>query len=212
MEDKRVDSRLGEVRLGPGCEIEPEALVGYLSPRSGVSDELVIGEGARIRSGSVIYAGSTIGAGLETGHNVVIREQNEIGDDLSIWNNSVIDYGCKIGVGVKIHCNSYIAQFTVIEDGVFMAPGVTIANDIHPGCPESGECMKGPVLKKGCRLGVNVTVMPFVTIGEGTLVGGGSVVTKDLPPKVLAYGNPARVHAELNDLKCKTGRREAPYR
>lgn len=212
MEGKRVDSRLGQVRLGHGCEIEPEALVGYLSPRSGVSDELVIGEGARIRSGSVIYAGSTIGAGLETGHNVVIREQNEIGDDLSIWNNSVIDYGCKIGVGVKIHCNSYIAQFTVIEDGVFMAPGVTIANDIHPGCPESGECMKGPVLKKGCRLGVNVTVMPFVTIGEGTLVGGGSVVTKDLPPNVLAYGNPARVHAELNDLKCKTGRREAPYR
>ena len=117
MEDKRVDSRLGRVRLGPDCEIEPEALVGYLSPRSGVSDELVIGKGARVRSGSVIYAGSTIGAGLETGHNVVIREQNEIGDDLSIWNNSVIDYGCNIGVGVKIHCNIYIAQFTVIEDG-----------------------------------------------------------------------------------------------
>jgi len=153
MEYRKDDARLGRVRLGPGCEIDPEALVGYLSPRRNVSDELIIGEGARIRSGSVIYSGSTIGAGLETGHNVVIREQSEIGDDFNIWNNSVIDYGCTIGKGVKIHCNIYIAQFTVIEDGVFMAPGVTIANAIHPGCPDSGECMKGPVRKRGCRLG-----------------------------------------------------------
>jgi acetyltransferase-like isoleucine patch superfamily enzyme len=211
MEDKRDSGRSGQVRLGPSCEIDPEAIVGYLSPRKGVSDQLDIGEGARIRSGSVIYAGSSIGTGLETGHNVVIREQNEIGDDFSIWNNSVIDYGCKIGCRVKIHCNIYIAQFTEIEDDVFMAPGVTIANDIHPGCPDSGECMKGPILKSGCRLGVNVTVVPYVTIGEGTLVGSGSVVTRDLPPNVLAYGNPARVHAELKDLRCKTGRREAPY-
>ena len=211
MEKRSDDARLGRVRLGPGFEIDPEALVGYLSPRRNVSDELVIGEGARIRSGSVIYAGSTIGSGLEPGHNVVIREQSEIGDDFNIWNNSVIDYGCTIGNGVKIHCNIYIAQFTVIEDGVFMAPGVTIANDIHPGCPDSGECMKGQILKKGCWLGVKVTVVPYVTIGEGTLVGSGSVVSKDLPPGVLAYGNPARVHAELKDLKCKTGRRESPY-
>ncbi len=99
----------------------------------------------------------------------------------------------------------------MIEDDVFMAPGVTIANDIHPGCPDSGDCMRGPILRNGCRLGVNVTVVPYVTIGEGTLVGSGSVVTRDLPPGVLAYGNPARVHAKLTDLKCKQGRREAPY-
>ncbi len=203
--------KLGKVRLGPDAVVDPGAIVGYLSPRRGVGEELEIGGGARIRSGSVIYAGSTIGMSFETGHNVVIREQNEIGDHFSIWNNSVVDYGCRIGNNVKIHCNIYIAQFTVIEDDVFMAPGVTIANDIHPGCPDSGECMKGPIFKKGCRIGVNVTVVPYVTIGEKTLVGSGSVVTKDLPPGVLAYGNPARVHAKLTDLKCKQGRREAPY-
>jgi acetyltransferase-like isoleucine patch superfamily enzyme len=211
MRDDYKDSRIGEVRLGDDATVDPEAIVGYLSPRRGVSSELVIGAGARIRSGSVIYAGSVIGDGLETGHNAVIREQNTIGDHFSIWNNSVIDYGCTIGSNVKIHCNIYVSQFTVIEDDVFLAPGVTIANDIHPGCPESGECMKGPVLKKGCRIGVNVTIVPYVTIGEGTLVGSGAVVTKDLPPGVLAYGNPARVHCELSELRCKTGRREAPY-
>ncbi|MCK4538558.1 MAG: N-acetyltransferase [Candidatus Krumholzibacteria bacterium] len=203
--------KLGELRLGAGADIDPEAIVGYLSPRRNVSELLEIGEGARIRSGSVIYAGSKIGKGLETGHNVIIREENTIGDHFNIWNNSVIDYGCTIGHNVKIHCNIYIAQFTVIEDEVFMAPGVTVANDIHPGCPDSGDCMRGPVFKKGCRIGVNVTVVPYVTIGEGTLVGSGSVVTKDLPPGVLAYGNPARVHEDLKDLRCKQGRREAPY-
>lgn len=211
MNERPIDGRLGTVRAGPGAVIDPEALVGYLSPRRGVSDLLVLGEGARIRSGSVLYAGSTIGRGLETGHNVVIREQNNIGDRFSIWNNSVIDYGCTIGNNVKIHCNIYVAQFTVIEDDVFLAPGVTIANDIHPGCPDSGSCMKGPLLRRGCRLGVNVTVVPYVTVGEGTLVGSGSVVTRDLPPGVLAYGNPARVHARIEDLSCKTGRRDAPY-
>ena len=204
--------RLGELRLGDGFDIDPEAIVGYLSPRRNVSEILEIGNGARIRSGSVIYAGSKIGQGLETGHNVILREENTIGDHFNIWNNSVIDYGCTIGNNVKIHCNIYIAQFTVIEDEVFMAPGVTVANDIHPGCPDSGDCMRGPIFKKGCRIGVNVTVVPYVTIGEGTLVGSGSVVTKDLPPGVLAYGNPARVHEDLKDLRCKQGRREAPYR
>jgi acetyltransferase-like isoleucine patch superfamily enzyme len=204
--DRVVDAVLGE-----GSSVDPEAIVGYLSPRSGVPRRLVIGSHARIRSGCVIYAGSTIGSHLETGHNTIIREQNEIGDHFSIWNNSVLDYGCRIGNGVKIHCNVYVAQFTVIEDDVFLAPGVKIANDYHPGCPESRDCMRGPTLGKGCRIGVNATILPYVSIGEGALVGSGAVVTRDLPAGVVAYGNPAVVRGRIEDLRCKTGRREAPY-
>lgn len=203
---------IGTVNLGEGSLIDSGCILGYKSPRKGVSEILNIGRGARVRSGTVIYAGSSIGDSLETGHNVVIREENEIGAEFSIWNNSVIDYGCRIGDRVKIHCNVYVAQFTIIEDEVFLAPGVTIANDYHPGCPESRACMRGPTLKKGCRIGVNSTILPYVIIGEGTLVGSGSVVTRDLPAGVLAYGNPARVHATLEELRCKTGRRVAPYR
>ncbi len=182
---KNTPRKLGVVGLGEGSIIDPEVILGYLTKRSGVSEELRIGTYARIRSGCVIYAGSTIGSYLETGHNTIIREQNEIGDHFSIWNNSVLDYGCKIGKRVKIHCNVYVAQFTVIEDDVFLAPGVKIANDYHPGCPESSDCMRGPHLKRGCRIGVNVTLLPYLTVGEGTLVGSGSTVTKDIPPGVL---------------------------
>jgi acetyltransferase-like isoleucine patch superfamily enzyme len=204
--------KLGEVIIGPNGRFDDGVILGYLSPRSGVSQRLVIGRDSTIRAGSVLYAGSTIGDHLETGHNVVIREENEIGANFSIWNNTVIDYGCKIGMNVKIHCNCYVAQFTALEDDVFLAPGVTIANDIHPGCPDSRPCMKGPTLRRGVQVGVNVTIVPFVTIGERCLIGSGSVVTRDVPPESVVYGNPARVRGSIYDLECVTKIRDrGPY-
>ena len=68
----------------------------------------------------------------------------QIGDDVSIWSNTVVDYGCRIGSRVKIHCNCYVAQYTELEDDVFLAPGVTIANDLYPGDERSAELMAGP--------------------------------------------------------------------
>jgi acetyltransferase-like isoleucine patch superfamily enzyme len=199
------------VQLGDDAIIDAEVILGYVSGRSIDEPTLFIGPGARIRRGSIIYWGSRIGSGLETGHNVVIREENDIGDNFRIWNNSVIDYGCRIGNNVKVHTKVYIAQYTVIEDDVFLAPGVTLANDIHPGCPNALECMMGPHLKRGAQLGVNVSVLPRVVIGEYAVIGAGSVVTKDIPARAVAYGNPARVVCEIGNLKCSTGLRERPY-
>ena len=200
------------VMLGEGSVVDVGAILGYPATRGKNVDVVTIGDRARIRSGSVIYSGSKIGANLQTGHNVVIREENEIGDDFAVWNNTVIDYGCKIGSHVKIHCNCYVAQFTVIEDEAFMAPGVTIANDLHPGCEKSGECMRGPHIGKGVQIGVNVTLVPMIKIGEHSLIGAGSVVTKDIPPHSLAYGNPARVVGDVRDMKCVTGLTDRPYK
>jgi acetyltransferase-like isoleucine patch superfamily enzyme len=204
--------RLSEdVRLGHDHMIDPGVLLGYVPGRRISDYALVIGPGARIRSGTVIHAGTTIGARLETGHNTVIREENTVGDDFHLWNNSVVDYGCIIGSGVKVHCNVYVAQFTVIEDGVFLAPGVTVANDPHPGCPFSKECMRGPLIKRGAQVGVNATLLPFVTIGERALIGAGSVVTRDVPPLAVAYGNPARIVGRIHELTCSRGYVEKPY-
>lgn len=200
------------VTVGKGSVVDVGVILGYPAARGKNTDLVNIGDNARLRSGTVIYGGVTAGRNLQTGHNVVIREENQIGDDFSIWNNSVVDYGCKIGSGVKIHCNCYVAQFTVIEDSAFMAPGTTIANDIHPGCDLSSKCMRGPHIGRGVQIGVNVTILPFVKIGEGSLIGGGSVVTKDIPPYSLAYGNPARVVGDVRDLKCETGLTDKPYK
>jgi acetyltransferase-like isoleucine patch superfamily enzyme len=124
---------------------------------------------------------------------VVVREDCEIGEDVSVWSGTVVDYSCRIGNGVKIHSNCYIAQYSEIEDGAFLAPGVSFANDLFPGDRLSADLMLGPHIGRGAQLGVNVTVLPFVSIGAGCVVGAGSVVTRDLPPRTLAYGNPARV-------------------
>lgn len=161
---------------------------------------LVLGAGARLRSGTVLYDGTTIGRGLQTGHGVVIREGCEIGDDVSVWSNTVVDYGCRIGDRVKIHCNCYVAQYTELEDDVFLAPGVTIANDLYPGDERSARLMAGPKIGAAAQIGVNVTILPFVRIGAGALIGSGSVVTRDIPAGVVAFGNPAVPRRAVSDL------------
>ena len=199
------------VELGEGAIIDVGVVIGYPLARS-ENSSLIIGPNAHIRHGTVIYVGSHIGSNLETGHHVVIREQNSIGDSLRIWSNSTIDYGCRIGNNVKIHGNVYVAQFTIIEDDVFLAPGVTIANDVHPGCPLSSACMRGPTIKQGAQIGVNSTILPFITIGERALIGAGSVVTKDVPPGCVVYGSPVKVKGRIDDLRCLAGLRDRPYR
>ncbi|HET7071476.1 MAG TPA: acyltransferase, partial [Nocardioides sp.] len=110
---------------------------------------------------------------------------------------------------VKIHSNCYIAQYTEILEDAFLAPGVTVANDLYPGQAESARLMSGPRVGAGAQIGVNVTLLPFVRIGDGCLVGAGSVVTRDLPPGTVAYGNPARVRGRVEDL-LEIGQRVVP--
>lgn len=210
MSGARILSAL--VQLGAPQEIDEGVLLGYPTGRDIPDRRLVVGPGARLRAGTVLYEGSVIGADFQTGHNVVVREENRIGDHVSIWSNSVVDYGCVIGHRVKIHTGVYVAQFTVIEDDVFLAPGVIITNDIHPGCPESKRCMKGPTIRRGAQVGGNVTILPYVEIGGFALIGAGSVVTKDIPARSVAYGNPARVVCRIDDLTCETGLTDKPYR
>ncbi len=198
------------VQLGEKAVIDEGVILGYPSGRGG-DQMLVISPYARIRSGTVIYQGSRIGRNLETGHNVIIREENIIGDNLRIWSSSIIDYGCIIGNNVKIHSNVYVSQFTIIEDDVFLGPAVNIANDIHPGCPDAVECMQGPRIKRGAQIGINCCVLPRVVIGEYSVIGAGSIVNKDIPPGVVAYGNPVKVICKIEDLICATGLRDKPY-
>lgn len=203
--DKEDDFR---IQIIAPRAIDPSVIVGYRPGRKVADLGLTIGPGARLRSGTVIYLGATIGRNFETGHNVVIREENRIGDNVSIWGNSLIDYGCLIGSNVKIHTDVYVAQFTTIEDDVFMAPGVKIANDLHPICTE---CMLGPTIKSGARIGINVTILPRIVIGENVLVGAGAVVVRDVAPGMVVAGNPARVVGTVKDLKCTHGTKGMAY-
>jgi len=196
------------VQIGVNYHLDPGVVVGYPVSRKIKDYRTVLGHNAIIRAGSIIYQGVRIGDNLETGHNVIIREENRIGHNFRLWNNSTIDYGCIIGNNVRIHNNVYVAQYTVLEDEVFLAPGVITANDPHPIC---GLCMRGPTIKKGAKIGINSTILPYVTIGEYALIGAGSVVTQDIPPRSVAVGNPARVIKTITELACKHGFKDTPY-
>ncbi|MGZ4427972.1 MAG: DapH/DapD/GlmU-related protein [Nocardioidaceae bacterium] len=199
----------GELRLGNGLSTDTGVLIGYPAARDARADAppvTSLGCDVRLRSGTVVYAGARIGDRFETGHHVVVREECQIGSDVSVWSNTVVDYGCRIGDGVKIHSNCYIAQFTDIDDEAFLAPGVTIANDLYPGRDDSRDVMSGPSIGARAQIGVNVTVLPFVTIGPDCLVGAGSVVTRDVPAGAVVFGNPAVVRGRVADLADVAGR------
>ena len=193
------------VQLAEGSRIETSVTLGYLPGRPIDSRTLRIGTGAVLRIGTIIYAGSEIGPGLETGHHVVIREENQIGRGLRIWNNSTVDYGCIIGDDVKIHTNCYVAQYTTLEDEVFLAPGVTIANDKYPGWSDAPVGLVGPIIRRGAQIGANVTILPGVDIGAGALVGSGSVVTRDVAPGMVVVGNPAFPVRTVQELRAAPG-------
>jgi acetyltransferase-like isoleucine patch superfamily enzyme len=193
------------VTVGEGLEADANVVLGYPPPGSTARRDtgcegLLLGEHAHVRSGSVLYLGSRIGARLQTGHNVILREGCTIGDDVAVWSNSVVDYGCRIGDRVKIHSNCYVAQFTEIGPDAFLAPGVTVANDLYPGQAASARVMAGPCIGAGAQVGVNVTILPYVRIGPGCLIGAGAVVVRDVPEGTVAFGNPATVRGYVCDL------------
>ncbi len=154
--------------------------------------QVVIGDNALIRSGSVIYSKVKIGNGFKTGHGVLIRENTEIGDNVLVGTNSVIDGNCKLGNNVSVQTAAYITAYTTIDDDVFIGPRVVTTNDKYM---ITGARLQGSIIKKGARIGANATILPGIIIGAGAVVGSGSVVTKDVLPGTTVVGNPAKIIA-----------------
>ena len=172
---------------------------------------MVIGDGAVIRAFTTIYAGNRIGARFQTGQCVSIREDNLIGDDVSIGTNSVVEFGNRIGNRVRIHSNCFLELVTIGND-VFIGPHVVFVDDPHPmNCEKYQECLGGPVIEDLVRIGSNSTIMPGVRIGRNSLVGAGSLVIDDVPPDSVAAGHPAKVIKKIAELKCIKGFYERPY-
>lgn len=200
------------VRLGERVEIGDYAVVG-VPPRGKAEGQLetVIGDGAVIRSHSVIYAGNVIGIGFQTGHHAMIREENEIGDNVSIGTNSVVEHHVEIGNGVRIHSQAFVPEYSVLEEGAWIGPNVVLTNVPHPLCPKAKECIKGPTIRRGAKIGANSTILPFLVVGESALVGAGSVVVQDVPPRSVVAGNPAKVVKSIDQLRCLVDLVEKPY-
>jgi acetyltransferase-like isoleucine patch superfamily enzyme len=189
------------VVLGDGSVVEDYCILGS-PPRGAREGELstIIGEGAVIRSHTVIYAGNTIGRNFQTGNKVNIRESNRIGDNVSVGTLSVIEHHVEIADNVRIHTQAFIPEFTVLEEGCWIGPNVVITNAKYPLSPNAKHTLAGPVIRKGAKIGANSTILPGVVIGENALVGAGSVVAHDVAPGDVVVGNPARVIRHISGL------------
>jgi acetyltransferase-like isoleucine patch superfamily enzyme len=158
-----------------------------------------------------LYAGSTIGERLQTGQGASIREDNVLGDDVSIGTNTVLEFGNRIGNRVRIHSGCFLELVTV-EDDVFIGPNVVFTDDPHPmGCPHYAECKGGATVRRLARIGANSTILPGVVVGENALVGAGSVVVDDVPDGAVVVGNPAHVIRRVDELVCEAGFYDRPY-
>jgi len=189
------------VEIGKGSIVEDYCVIGA-PPRGKKAGELetTIGPGAILRSHTVVYAGNRIGENFQTGNKVNIRESNEIGNNVSVGTLSVIEHHVRIGNNVRMHSQVFVPEYTVIEDDAWLGPSVVVTNAKYPLSKDVKETLAGPVIRKGAKIGANATILPGVVIGVNSLVGAGSVVTKDVPDNAVFAGNPAKLIKMITTL------------
>jgi acetyltransferase-like isoleucine patch superfamily enzyme len=194
-----------DAKLGDGCVISEFAVIGKrprLSPKStakaGDLKGLVLGDGCSVGSHTVLMAGSVFGAGCIVGDNAGVRERCRIGDNAVVGRSVTVENDTEIGARTKIQSGAYITAYVVIEEDCFIAPMVVTTNDNFMGrTQERFKHLKGCTVRRGARVGGGAHILPGIEIGEEAFVATGSVVTRDVPPRAIVMGSPAKVVREV---------------
>jgi acetyltransferase-like isoleucine patch superfamily enzyme len=187
--------------LGEGVRVLENAVVGKqpsLSPRSTAKREPLppaeIGDGTIVSTGAIVFAGTRIGTRVIVGDQACVRERVDIGDDVVVGRGVLVENDTSIGALTKIQAEAYITAYSTLEENVFIAPCVVTTNDNFMGRTERRhELIKGPTIRRGARVGGGAILCPGIVVGEEAFIGAGAVVTKDVEPRMLVVGNPARV-------------------
>ena len=153
------------------------------------SSGAILGEKNHIRPFTTIYEKSILENGVQTGTNVLIRENCRIGADSVIGSGSILDSGVTIGKRGSVQSNNFIPPKISIGDDVFLGPNVVFANDKYPASNRLIETN----IENDVRIGISSTILPGITIKQGAVVAAGSVVTKDVAEYTVVRGTPARV-------------------
>ena len=185
--------------LADGVRIQDGAVLGKplaLGPRSTASREapggLKVGEGATICAGAVVVAGARIAGGAVVADQAHVRERAEVGEGAVVGRGSAVDNDVTIGARVRIQSNCYITAFSVLEDDVFVGPGVTLTNDDTMARHGPDFALRGATLRRAGRIGGGVVICPGVEVGEEAFVAAGAVVVADVPARAVMMGVPAR--------------------
>ena len=195
------------VELGDDAVVDSHCVLGYPSPLAG-GRPLVIGDGALIRSHTVLYAGSVFGAGLRTGHHVTVREGLVAGVSLQVGTLSDLQGSASFGDHVRTHSSVFVAQGATIGSYVWLSPGVVLTDDPHP--PSDG-CRAGVIVEDYAVVAARATVMPGVRVGARSLVAAGALVTRDVAPDTVVAGVPARTLGPTGGIRLRDGSGRAAY-
>lgn len=140
-----------------------------------------------------------IGRNVRIWHFAYVGPNTVIGNNVKIGSLAHVDYDVKIGNDCKIEGSAYIPPLTAIGNGVFIGPAATFTNDPYPMSPK----MIGTVVEDGAVIGARAVIAPGVRIGKNSVVGMGSVVTRDVPPNVVVMGVPAKVAYNREEFERK---------
>jgi acetyltransferase-like isoleucine patch superfamily enzyme len=194
------------VDLGVGVRIQDAAIVGkplVLSRTSRAElrqpDATVIADEVIIAAQAVVAAGASIGSGSFIGDQSQVRERARIGQDATIGRGSAIDNDVVIGDRVRMQTGCYVTAFSVVEDDVFLGPGVFTYNDNTMGRHERGIALKGATLRRACRVGGGARILPGVEVGAEAFVAAGAVVTRNVRARTLVMGVPAKRIRDIGD-------------
>jgi UDP-2-acetamido-3-amino-2,3-dideoxy-glucuronate N-acetyltransferase len=192
--------------IGDHVRIDDNSVIGKLPMKAALSaitreqqlPACEIGDSCIIGTLTVLYRGCKLETKVMVADLASVREDVEIGEYTIVGRGVTIENKVTIGKRCKIETEAYITALSVIEDGCFIAPEVTFTNDNFLGrTKERFKYHKGVTLRRGARVGANVTFLPGVTVGADALVAAGSVVTRDVPAMKIVVGSPARVWRDV---------------
>jgi UDP-3-O-[3-hydroxymyristoyl] glucosamine N-acyltransferase len=190
--------------LGAGCEVQDHAVLGKapkLARHSTAARELpaplVLGEGVVICAGAVVFAGARLAAGAIVGDQAFVRERAELGAGSVVGRGSAVDNDVRIGARVRVQTDVYLTAYSLVEDDVFVGPGVVTTNDSTMARHGPEYAVRGATLRRACRIGGAAVLVPGIEVGEEAFVAAGAVVTRDVPARGVVMGVPARLVREV---------------
>lgn len=196
----------GSTIVAAGCRIQDGAVLGKppaLGPSSTAPREdpapLVVEAGATVCAGAVVLAGARIGKGAIVGDQAFVRERAIVGAETVVGRGATVDNDVELGARVRLQTNVYLTAYSVVEDDVFVGPAATTTNDDAMARHPPDEPLRGATLRRACRIGAGSVLLPGVEVGEEAFVAAGAVVTRDVPPRTVVVGVPARVLREVPD-------------
>jgi UDP-3-O-[3-hydroxymyristoyl] glucosamine N-acyltransferase len=190
-----------DTRVGDNVRIDDGASLGKLPMRAANSattkeqelPPLEVGELCIVGTGVVLYRGARIDGKVLMADLCTVRENVTIGRGTIVGRGVTVENFCTVGRFCKLESECYITAYSTLEDRVFIAPGVVTSNDNFVGrTAERFKHFKGVTVRKGGRIGAGSVILPGITIGEDGLVAAGSVVTRDVPPRTIVLGSPAK--------------------